>query len=192
MTELPHIEPYHPLEQQIMMTEAWQEGVRYGKPRRGHPEGAVIFHILEVLGNVAQFHDMVSEEDYRRLRLMVLLHDTFKYAVDHSQAKRGENQHAMIARRFSEDFTDDPIILDILEWHDYAYFAWRRLVQNETTALRHLHELVKNLGDRLNLYHIFFCCDTATGDKTQEPVLWFERVLQLPAHSQVLHASRQS
>ena len=39
-------------EQQIIKNLDWREGVLWGKPRYGHPEGIVLYHIEEVIKNV--------------------------------------------------------------------------------------------------------------------------------------------
>ena len=43
----------------------WQRGVRWGRPRRGHPEGTVLAHIHEVLDNV----DRLADSPEQRARL---------------------------------------------------------------------------------------------------------------------------
>ena len=40
-----------------------------------------------------------------------------------------------------------------------------------------LQKLLKTLDDRLQLYYLFFKCDTATGDKNQAPLKWFEQAI---------------
>jgi hypothetical protein len=39
-----------------------------------------------------------------KLRIIAIIHDTFKYKVDRSKPKEGENHHGMLARRFAEKF----------------------------------------------------------------------------------------
>ena len=68
------------LEHQITQHSEWLEGIEYGEPRRGHPEGAVKYHIAEVLFNVDQF--FIDSPERPRLRLMALMHDTFKSYVE--------------------------------------------------------------------------------------------------------------
>ncbi len=63
-------------------------------------------------------------EERGRLRLAALIHDTFKYAVDASRARTGENHHGARARRFAERYLEDPALLELLELHDEAYDSW--------------------------------------------------------------------
>ena len=58
------------------------------------------------------------------MRLIALTHDSFKHLVDRSKPRVGENHHGMIARRFTERYSDDHEVLEIIELHDEAFNAW--------------------------------------------------------------------
>jgi HD domain-containing protein len=111
------------LEQQICADPTWQQGAMWGEPRPGHSEGKVIYHIAEVLANVDRLAR--TDEERSALRLIALIHDNFKYRVDTTKPRVGNNHHAMLARQFAERYLDDPDILDIIELHDEAFNAWR-------------------------------------------------------------------
>jgi hypothetical protein len=66
-----------------MADPRWRRGVAWGTPRSGHPEGAVIHHIVAVLENVDRV--ALDDGDRARLRLIALVHDTFKCDVDRSR-----------------------------------------------------------------------------------------------------------
>ena len=168
------------LEASIMSDPLWTEGAAYGKPRRGHPEGAVANHIVEVLSNVERYRPLVGQTAYEQLRLVALIHDTFKYAVDKSRPKVGENHHGMIARRFAERYIKDTLVLDLIELHDQAYHAYCDLFQhqNPDVSQSKMANLAARFPDHLRIYFVFFLCDTQTGDKTQHPIEWL--VEQLP------------
>ena len=100
------LKPETELEKRIVSDSEFIEGANYGKPRSGHPEGQVVYHIREVLDNVEKFSGAHNRED---LRIIALIHDTFKYRVDHTKPKGGMNHHAMIARKFAEKFIQIPI-----------------------------------------------------------------------------------
>lgn len=171
------ISPENQTEKLILDHPEWKTGALYGKPRRGHPEGKVIFHIAEVLENVEKVSpDPVTRS---RLRLITLVHDTFKFRVDKSLPKVGDNHHARIARAWAEDFIQDEGVLEVIETHDDAYNIWRRNApkKDPQKRQRQLRELVDRLGSHLDLYHRFYWCDNHTGDKSQDNFLWFERVL---------------
>ena len=112
-----------PLERSIAADPEWQAGVVWGVPRAGHLEGPVMYHIADVLANIDRACPAAT--DRRMLRLIALLHDTFKYKVDEHKPRVGKNHHAHIARVFAERYISDPVLLDIIELHDVAYHCWR-------------------------------------------------------------------
>lgn len=152
------------------------EGGSYGKPRSGHPEGKVIYHVKEVLENIDKFFD-ADDKDRADLRFIALIHDTFKHKVDRNKPKTGANHHGTIARVFAQQFTEDHKILRIIELHDEAYNSWSvggrkgNWYKAEERAKKLIDELLKIGG--LGLYIKFYKCDNATGDKEQENYEWF-------------------
>ena len=114
--------------------------------------------------------------DRARLRLIALSHDTFKYAEDRSRPRDWARHHGVLARRFIEHYTDDPFVLDIIETHDDAYYAWLGSRPGCTApGARSLVGLLHRVGHCLQLYYLFFKCDTQTGDKVQASLKWFEK-----------------
>ncbi len=176
------IKPKNSLEESIVGDAEWQKGAEYGKPRGGHPEGKVIFHIEEVLRNVENLPD-ISESERAQLRLITIIHDTFKYKVDQSKPRDGKNRHGMLARRFAEKYTDDATVLKIIQLHDEAYRIWRMGHQSGELekAKKRVRDLVTDLGkENLKLFLLFYQCDNATGTKSPENFQWFkERVKEL-------------
>lgn len=151
------LRPQNKLEELILNDPEFQKGLDYGAPRPGHPEGKVLFHVADVLRNVDKMN--LSDEDRAKLRLIALVHDTFKYKVDKSRPKVGENHHSMIARRFAERYIRDDDILDIIELHDEAYLAWLEgyTTGNWDKAKERLDRLLSRLtGNKLQLYERFF------------------------------------
>lgn len=172
MTELWSL-PETDLERAVVSDPDWIAGATWGVPRPGHPEGSVAKHLLEVLDNVDSV--ALDAADRQRLRLVALTHDHFKYQVDRSQDRTGENHHGMLARRFAERYIDDAVVLDVIELHDEAFNTWKagdrsgKWDKAETRA----EKLIVRLGDSLPFYLRFFEADNQTGDKTSEPVDWF-------------------
>ena len=166
------------LEERICADAAWQQGALWGEPRPGHSEGQVMYHIAEVLANID--HLARTDEERRDLRLIALIHDTFKYRVDLTKPRVGYNHHAMLARQFAERYLDDIAILDIIELHDEAFNAWRlgayQSRWNEAEA--RTQRLVARLGSSLPLYVLFFRADNQTGSKGPDSLIWFEQFLQ--------------
>lgn len=170
------LRPETPLERALLEAPPLHTGLRWGEPRFGHPEGSVALHVREVLDNINHI-PRLSDTDRTRLRLIALAHDAFKYAEDRSRPRDWSKHHGVLARRFMESYTKDSIVLDVIETHDDAYYHW--LSQHRNPSPRPLSPLLDKVGHCLQLYYLFFKCDTQTGDKTQASVRWFER--EVPA-----------
>lgn len=176
------VKPINGLETTIISNADFIVGAMYGKPRSGHPEGQVIYHIKEVLANIDKWYS--DDDDYEDLRIIALLHDTFKHKVNQNLPKAGENHHGMIARRFAEKYqlayhTD---VLTVIQYHDDAYNAWSaggrhndwyKAKKRATNLINAL--LIENC---LDLYVKFYRCDNATGDKSQENYEWFLELVE--------------
>ena len=169
--------PETDLERLLVLHPDVRVGLGWGEPRYGHPEGKVLYHIPEIFDNLNRLLPPLSKKEREQLRLITLLHDTFKYIEDKGYPRDWSRHHSILARQFSEAFITDKTVLDIIELHDEAYYCWRLDVledKPEQSAAR-FDALLARIGDCLQLYYIFFKCDTRTGDKTQAPVKWFEK-----------------
>ena len=169
------LQPETALETKLLDTPVFREGLNWGKPRFGHPEGKVGLHVREVLDNVE--HCAENETARQQLRIVTIAHDTFKFQ-EFQMGKRVKH-HGLLAREFMEKYLDDPTLLDLIELHDEAFYIWRavQLENQPATAYHRLDKLLDNLGDNLPLYLDFYKCDTRTGDKIQAPLFWFEDIV---------------
>ena len=164
------------LERRIIDDPAWREGAVWGEPRPGHEEGAIVNHIADVLANIDASGATGAERE--RLRLVALVHDVMKHQA--SGPRRVLNgHHGVCARRFASGVIDDEDLLDVVEWHDDAYRAWKLGARRGRwdEAERRARELAERLGDRLPLYLAFYRADNATGSKSRDPLTWFERIV---------------
>jgi hypothetical protein len=168
------LQPENELEAALLAAPALRKGLLWGEPRFGHPEGTVAVHVREVLDNINQI-PALSTTERNQLRLVALVHDGFKYAEDRSRPRDWSKHHGVLARQFLEVYTSEPTVLDVVEAHDDAYYAW--LHQNREKAPRTLSGLLQRLDYCLQFYYLFFKCDTQTGDKTQAPLRWFEQTV---------------
>jgi hypothetical protein len=175
------IKPKNGIEIAICNDPEFIEGAMYGKPRGGHPEGAVIYHIKEVLANVDKFYG--DDLDRDELRVIAIIHDTFKHRVDQNKPKVGENHHGMIARRFAENFPIHQDVLTVIQLHDDAYNAWSAGGRHGDwyKAMKRATNLINALQieNALDLYVKFYRCDNATGDKSQDNYEWFIKLVEL-------------
>lgn len=160
--------PETALERRITADPVWRDGVAWGRPRPGHAEGAIVNHVAQLLANVDE--QGFGGERREQLRLIALLHDAMKKRA--SGVGRAVNgHHGRCARRFAARHVTDPDLLDVIEWHDDAYRAWRSR-RREARG----RELIERLGDRLELFVDFYRVDNATESKSPEPLRWFERL----------------
>ena len=172
------LKPETPFEKQLLKSKDFRDGLFWGEPRFGHPEGKVVFHIREVLQNIDKI--TTDKKERELLRIIAFVHDTFKYLEDKSCPRDWSKHHAVLARNFVQKYIDTESILNIVESHDDVFHAWNIAHQgNEAEALLKLNQLKEKLGDDLNLYYQFFLADTKTGDKIQAPVTWFEKEADL-------------
>lgn len=176
--ELVHqiIQPENPLERKIIKDTSWLEGVFWGEPRRGHPEGKIIYHIQEVLANVDRLN--CSKKIRTQLRLITLIHDTFKHKEEQTRPRKDwSKHHAVYAWKFAHQYISDKAVLDVIELHDEAYYAWGMAYyhHNKQGGLERLNIVENRMQQHMQLYYLFFKCDTQTGDKTQKPLDWFEQ-----------------
>lgn len=171
------IGPSTDLEASIMQSPDWIEGVRFGKVRQGHPEGEVIYHILEILENIDMRYDE-SDPLVPDLRILAMVHDSFKHQVQCGKAKVGANHHGYYAKMFMSKFIDDEEFLEVVRRHDEAYYIWRNAKRTKDwdRARDMIFSLLENFPQRHQLYKAFYECDCKTGNKKHTPYEWFEKV----------------
>lgn len=174
------VKPENGIETAICNDAEFITGASYGKPRKGHPEGQVIYHIKEVLENIDKWYG--DDEDREKLRYIALVHDTFKYKVDQTKPKVGNNHHGAMAMMFAMQYIKENDVLRVIAMHDEAYNAWSIGGRHDKwyDAERRANNLIRALliqGD-LDLYVKFYRCDNATGDKEQENYEWFKKLVE--------------
>ena len=166
------IEPETALERRIVSDPDWERGARWGTRMKGHPEATIADHVEEVLDNIdAAGHEPATRE---RLRLIALVHDTFKRDVRWWVPWRTD--HAKLACTFAERHVDDEGVLLVVRLHDEGYRAWRsgRRTGRWRSAERRVAELRERLGEHLPLFLAFYRADNATGTKSDDDLRWFE------------------
>ena len=170
------IRPETDLEAFLLTRPEVREGMAWGTPRFGHPEGAVGNHVREVLANVDRL-PALPPSDRRDLRLVTILHDTFKYAEDKTEPRDWSRHHGVLAREFAARYVRVARVLELVEWHDEAYYCWRldALYRRRSLSRQRLDALLDRFAGQVEFYYRFFVCDTRTGDKNLAPIRWFER-----------------
>lgn len=171
------LQPETALERHLLSMAEFRHGLLWGEPRFGHPEGKVAFHVREVLDNIDLIPNLLTPQR-EQLRLVAFAHDTFKFSEDRSRPRDWQKHHGVLARRFMETLMSDRVVLDVIETHDDAYYVWLAEKHGHGPEGKTLGALLDRLDYCLQLYYLFFKCDTQTGDKTQAPLTWFERAVE--------------
>jgi hypothetical protein len=162
-------EPENDLERRLADDPVIQEGLGWGEPRSGHPEGIVGAHVADLLKTVDGWRE--AEPRRTQLRFLAIVHDALKYRVRNWLPKAGANHHATRARRLAERYTDDERLLATLELHDRPYAVWRRTKRGSAREQKAIDELVRRVPD-LPLFMRFVELDGSTEGKNPEPVEW--------------------
>ena len=172
---MPGFEPENELERALARDPTLAEGLAWGEPRAGHPEGAVGEHVGDLLRTLECWHK--PEPLRSELRFIALVHDSQKNRVQGWRPKTGENHHATRARRFAERYTDDERILAAIELHDRPYAIWRKLRRKGKSAEAPIEEMLARTPDP-RLFLRFVELDGSTKGKNPEPVRWLREVLE--------------
>lgn len=170
LDKISRLEPQTELEKQIITSQEWTEGASWGKYRIGKPEASVIYRIIKVLSNVENLYGKSSLKG--KLRLIALLHDTFKNRVNYDLPEENENHRSTFARLFAEKFIDDPAILDVISLHEELDLAWKLKEKccGGNAGKKRMLQLVDRLGSNLDLYIAFYEC----GYGNIEALDWFK------------------
>jgi hypothetical protein len=167
-------EPENELERRVTEDPELLEGLAWGKPRKAHPEGSIGAHVSDLLARIDA--DGVQGERRELLRFIAIVHDSFKNKVQEWRPRKGENHHAMRARRFAERYTDDERLLTTVELHDRPYGIWRTMKRTGIFNRRALEGVMGRLPDP-DLFLCFVEIDGSTEGKKPEPVEWFKEQL---------------
>lgn len=154
-----------------------REGFGYGVPRRGHPEGTVLNHVMEIIRRINKLNE--SADVIFKLYLLAIVHDSLKYQVNRKKPKTGENNHGMRARRFLEKFISDENLLNIIELHDGYYYQWKKFNDIGFFSEKEFRKMADRLKGEMDLFMKFAFIDGTTGKKRVEPRIWlYDRLME--------------
>ncbi len=168
---IPGFRPENEVELAVMRDPELLEGLAWGRPRAGHPEGSVGVHVAELLETI----DRWGEQGRRReeLRFVGLVHDGLKFRVRGWLPKTGANHHAARARRLAERYTADERLLGTIEQHDRPYGLWRKLRRTGRLDEAAFDRMLERIPD-LDLFVRFVELDGSTEGKKPAPVEWLK------------------
>jgi len=168
------VTPETELERAVSEDPVLQEGLAWGQPRRGHPEGSVGAHVADLLRTIERWGETGKRRE--ELRFLALVHDALKNKVQNWRPKTGENHHAMRARRFAERYVEDERLLSTIEQHDRPYNLWRRFRRTGRLDHHAISEMLKRIPD-IDLFVRFVELDGSTEGKNHEPIRWLKAEL---------------
>ena len=172
---IPGFEPENELERRVTADPDLLEGLAWGEPRSGHPEGAVGTHVAHLLETLDE--EGVDGEAREVLRLISIVHDAFKNRVRRALPRVGENHHAMRARRFAERYLEDERTLAVIELHDRPYALWRKMKRKGRLDHAGFERMMRRIPDPA-LFLRFIELDGSTEGKRPEPIAWLRKELE--------------
>jgi len=167
-------EPESELERRLALDPRLLDGLAWGRPREGHPEGSVGRHVADLLARIDEWGE--SGERRADLRFLALVHDAMKAEVQPWRRRTGENHHAMRARRFAEAYTSDERLLAAIESHDRPFNIWKRMRRTGNPQQGALRDMLEHIPDR-DLFMRFVELDASTEGKNPEPLDWLRESL---------------
>ena len=172
---LPGFVAENELERRVTSDPVLLDGLAWGEPRAGHPEGSVAAHVEDLLEALDGWDE--PAERRTRLRFMALVHDCFKDDVIERLPKVSRNHHADRARRFAERYTSDGDVLGTIQHHDRPYALWRKMRRKGELDERGFHKMLDDISD-LALFVRFVELDGSTEGKQPDPILWLRSELE--------------
>ena len=157
----------------ILADPTYQQNIEYGRPRPGHPEGKVRFHIADLEANLERLRQRgISEEEYWKLKFLIHVHDTFKAEAKKNVPVLHPGSHATLARQFGARFTDDKDLLNMIQYHDQNYYLWLDYLRNGSLDRATFQTLLDTIQD-WDLFLMFTIIDGRTAGKDKNKLGWF-------------------
>ena len=172
---VPGFRPENELERKLADDPVLLQGLAWGKPRPGHPEGVVGEHVSDLLRTLEEWDEPAPRRS--ELRFLALVHDSLKCDVQNWRPRHGDNHHAARARRFAEKYTDDERLLAAIRLHDRPFQIWKRMKRRRKDPSQALDEMLEQIPDP-SLFLRFVELDGSTEGKNPEPIEWFRSELE--------------
>jgi hypothetical protein len=157
----------------VLADPTYQKNIEYGRPRPGHPEGKVRFHIANLEGNLDRLRQRgISEGEYWKLKFLIHVHDTFKAEADKDVPVLHPRSHATLARQYAARFTDDPDLLNMIQFHDQNYYLWLEYLKSGSFDRNSFQAMLETIQD-WDLFLMFTIIDGQTAGKDIDKLGWF-------------------
>jgi hypothetical protein len=150
----------------------YRKNIEYGKPRPGHPEGKVKYHIAELEANLEKLVPRISQDQYWKLQFLIHVHDTFKVDAVPDSPIESPHSHASLARAFASEFTGDADLLAMIQFHDLNFALWKQFAARGSYDSERFSRLLSSIMD-WDLFLLFLILDGSTQGKDPDKVRWF-------------------
>ena len=158
--------------EQVVTDPHYLKNIEYGRPRSGHPEGKVKFHIAELEANLERLAPRISEEQYWKLKFLIHVHDAFKVDAIPNSPIESPTSHASLARKFAAEFTDDADLLNMIQFHDVNFALWKEYAATGSYDFDRFSKLLETIFD-WDLFLMFLILDGSTTGKDSAKIHWF-------------------
>ena len=158
--------------ERIISDPCYLKNIEYGKPRSGHPEGKVKYHIADLEENLEKLASRISDEQYWKLKFLIHVHDSFKADAVTDAPIASPNSHASLARKFASEFTDDADLLNMIQFHDVNFALWKQFAATGSYDVDRFKSLLETIQD-WDLFLMFLVLDGGTKGKDPNKVSWF-------------------
>jgi len=159
--------------EQVIADARYIKNVEYDNAQTGHPEQSVKHHIAELEANLEKINHLLPNSDlYWKLKFLIHTHDLCKADAIAGVQAGAPGSHQKLARTLASYFTNDPDILNIIQYHDENYILWQQYRCNGQFN-KHQFATLLNLIQDWDLYLAFTIIDGKTPGKEIERLPWF-------------------
>ena len=171
--------------EKVLADARYQQNIKYGEPRPGHPEGPVSSHIAELEANLEALRPRLkSEAEYWKLKFLIHVHDAFKAEAEPDVAILHPRSHASLARAYAAQLTGDEDLLNMLQYHDENYALWQQFSSQGAYDQDRLRHLIQTIQD-WNLFLAFLVIDGCTAGKDRAKLAWFIHEVEKYKHIEI-------
>jgi hypothetical protein len=164
--------PRNEMEARILADPVIQQGLDWGKPRSGHPEGSVRKHVTAIL----RYIDRQDWKQYKEdLRILALIHDSFKFKerVPTGFLVPTLSNHARFAAEYYEQLNPGGDRLrDVLLHHDTPWRFYKRYREGKFNR-----ELFISIFSELDLDLLIRFNYADACQRSAAPAEWFQDMI---------------
>ncbi|MCS6962309.1 MAG: hypothetical protein NZT61_07410 [Deltaproteobacteria bacterium] len=162
----------------LLKDPSYQENIKWGKPRRGHPEGSIKEHISVLEANLACVQELMSTEEVVKILLLIHAHDTYKGIAEKNVEITHPKSHASLAASRLRELGASGDVVLMCQYHDKPFSDYRKSLKGKSGDQR----LIEFLSDpskcpNPTLLAVFFLIDTMVPGKDLRVADWFVEVL---------------